>query len=315
MRPTDPTSSLAPTTDRPDESEGLAIARPSWLPPEQWPFALRRYDHPMPDGRRLAIHYTDEGTGPPLVLVHAGLWSFVWRDLIAQLRHRFRCVTLDLPGSGLSAGTARDVDLRTFTDVLDGLLDHRSVEGATMVVHDLGGVVGIVSAGRRPERVTGIVAVNSFAWPPDGLALRAMLGLMGSRSMTWTLGSARTIPRLSATGLGIGRHLDRDGRRAFRGAYRRRPAARSFHRAMRSARRSQALFAEADQALITSLADRPVLTVFGERNDPFGFADRWRERFPHASSWVVEGGNHFPMCDDPVGLAERVAAWYDATAG
>ena len=42
--------------------------------------------------------------------------------------------------------------------------------------------------------------------------------------------------------------------------------------------------------------------MFGEENDPFGFADRWHSIFPDATSWVVDGGNHFPMCDDPHGL-------------
>jgi haloalkane dehalogenase len=49
------------------------------------------------------IHDVDEGSGPTLLLVHAGpAWSFVYRDVILRLRERFRCVALDLPGSGLS---------------------------------------------------------------------------------------------------------------------------------------------------------------------------------------------------------------------
>ena len=61
----------------------------------------------------------------------------------------------------------------------------------------------------------------------------------------------------------------------------------------------------------TTLAHVPVLTVFGERNDPFGFADRWRSLFPQAESRVVPGGNHFPMCDAP----DEVAGWIRAWAG
>ena len=55
-----------------------------------------------------------------------------------------------------------------------------------------------------------------------------------------------------------------------------------------------------------------MFTVFGEKNDPFGFADRWRSMFPHARSWIVPAGNHFPMCDDPDGYASRLRDWHHA---
>ena len=106
------------------------IERPGWLPVAQWPFRLRRFDHRRADGTTLDLHYTDEGSGPVLVFVHAGLWSFIWRDVLAALRHEFRCITLDFPGAGLSGGDRRDVDLSTYPAVLDALLDHLEVDCA-----------------------------------------------------------------------------------------------------------------------------------------------------------------------------------------
>ena len=140
-----------------------------------WAFAIRRFEHTSPGGEPLAIHYTDEGEGPAPVFVHAGMWSFIWRDTIAELRSDFRCTTLDFPGAGLSAGKPADVDLETFPSIVNGLLDHLDVDAATFVVHDLGGAVGVVAAARRPERVYGLVVTNSFAWPADRRALKAML--------------------------------------------------------------------------------------------------------------------------------------------
>ena len=57
------------------------------------------------DGHR--IHYTDEGPagGPVLLFATAGAaWSFVYRDVIDALSDTFRCIALDVPGSGLSEG-------------------------------------------------------------------------------------------------------------------------------------------------------------------------------------------------------------------
>lgn len=286
------------------------IERPEWLDTDRWPFALRRHTITHGD-QELIVHVTDEGDGPTLVFVHAGMWSFVWRDAIEALRSRFRCISVDFPGSGLSDGEPADVDLTAFPALLDDVLDARGVERATFVVHDLGGVVGVHAAARRPGRLNGIVAVNTFAWRPDSRSLRVMLRVMGSRVVTGLIGTTRLVPRLTSTRAGVGRHLDRADRRAFFGPYRSRRAARSFHRAMRSARRSPQLFEAAEHLLATTFAERPVFTVFGEKNDPFGFAGRWRGIFPEATSWTVPGGNHFPMCDDPGGFARHLAAWHD----
>lgn len=304
MTTSNPNSAVASTGE---------LDRPDWLSPEQWPFTIRRYEHSRADGTPISLHYTDEGAGPVLVFVHAGMWSFVWRDAIAQLRSEFRCISLDFPGAGLSDGSAADIDLATYPTIVEGLLDHCGVNRATFVVHDLGGVVGVLAAAARAEEVTGLVVTNSFAWAPDRRTLKVMLRIMGSRTATLLLGSLRLVPRMTGTKMGVGRHYDEVDRRAFLGPYRRRRFARNFHRAMRSAVRSAAFFDDAGTALRTTLRDVPVLTVFGEKNDPFGFADRWRSMFPDATSWVVAGGNHFPMCDDPHGYVTHVRDWHHDT--
>ena len=49
------------------------------------------------------IHYVDEGSGRPLMLLHGNpTWSFLYRNVIIRLRDRFRCVAVVTPDSGLS---------------------------------------------------------------------------------------------------------------------------------------------------------------------------------------------------------------------
>ena len=74
------------------------IERPPWLPWSRYPFPTRFMDV---DGT--LVHYADEGAGPTLLFVSAGQWSFIFRDVILELRDRFRCLALDFPGCGLSA--------------------------------------------------------------------------------------------------------------------------------------------------------------------------------------------------------------------
>jgi hypothetical protein len=61
--------------------------RPSWLTPAAFPFESHFVDV---DGTK--IHYIDEGSGPALLFVSAGFWSFMFRDVILRLRSNFRCI-------------------------------------------------------------------------------------------------------------------------------------------------------------------------------------------------------------------------------
>jgi len=79
-----------------DQATTLA-EHPVWLPQPAFPFQSR-----FAEIEAKRVHYIDEGAGPALLLVSAGQWSFMFRDVILRLRHQFRCLTLDFPGSGLS---------------------------------------------------------------------------------------------------------------------------------------------------------------------------------------------------------------------
>ena len=69
------------------------------------------------------------------------------------------------------------------------------------------------------------------------------------------------------------------------------------------------LLEQIETALRTSLRDRPVLTTFGQHNDPLPFQPRWWELFPHAQQGAIAVGNHSPMNDDPHGVAVAIWSW------
>lgn len=281
------------------------LERPEWLPQAEWPFRLRGI---TVDGCRL--HVIDEGSGPVLLLVHAGMWSFVWRDLIVDLARNFRCVAIDFPGSGLTRAPAGyPIGLEQNSLLLEEFVDRLGLTDLTMVAHDLGGVIGLAWAARHPNLVSGLVLVNTFGWPPQP-ALRGMLALVGSEAMRALDMATNFLPRLTSGRFGVGRHLSRQARTAFLGPTRDRARRRTLHQLMRDASRSTRLLERIEIALRTTLRDRPVLTIFGQHNDPFRFQQRWSEIFPHARQVVVLHGNHFPMNDDPHGVAVAVRSWW-----
>jgi haloalkane dehalogenase len=117
------------------------------------------------------------------------------------------------------------------------------------------------------------------------------------------------VPQITATSFGVGRHLDESSRAAFRAGMGPR-GLRAFHDYLRDARHCDDLYRSIDRALTGPLAHVPLLTIFGERNDPLGFQKRWKELFPRAHQVVVSGGNHFPMCDAPDLVAQTIREWH-----
>ena len=253
----------------------------------------------------------DEGSGPVLLLVHAGMWSFVWRDLIVELSRDFRCVAVDFPGSGLTeAPDEYPVGLESNSRLLEEVVvDRLGLGDVTLVVHDVGGLIGLAVAARRPDLVRGLVLMNTFGWPPPRL-LKGMLRLMGSPLLRGLDTATNFVPRLTSGRFGVGRHLGRPARTGFLGPTQERARRRTFHQLMADASRSTRLLEPIETALQTSLADLPVLTIFGQYNDPLHFQARWRELFPHARQVVVPRGNHFPMNDDPLGVAAAIRSWW-----
>ena len=282
------------------EPSSTTVRRPDWFTEQQWPWPVRS----LAFGEH-TIAFTDVGSGPPLLLVHTGMWSFVWRDLVSELSTDFRCVTLDAPGTGLTSGSSV-VDVPQAARAITAVVESLDLTGLTLVFHDLGGPASLQAAAEWSDRVDRLVAVNTFGWRPEGALFRSMLALMGSRPMreldVWT----GWLPRLTSTRMGVGRHMDKSGRKTFRRGVDRR-GRRSFHRYMRSVRRHD--FASIDGA-VAELSDRPLLTIFGERNDPLGFQPRWAERFVRIEQVQVPKGNHFPMCDAPDLVASGIRRWH-----
>jgi haloalkane dehalogenase len=115
------------------------------------------------DGLRLA--HLDEGEGAPVVFFHGEpTWSFLWRKVIPPVRDAgFRCIAPDLAGFGRS-DKPTDLSFYTYdrhTELAASLLEDLDVSGATAVVHDWGGPIGLRLAIEQRERFDRIVILDT----------------------------------------------------------------------------------------------------------------------------------------------------------
>ena len=112
------------------------------------------------------LHYVNEGTGEPVVMVHGNpSWSFYYRNLVTALSENYQCIVPDHIGCGLSdKPDDKDYEytLKNRIDDLEALLDSLAIkEKITLVVHDWGGMIGMGYAARYPERIKRLVILNT----------------------------------------------------------------------------------------------------------------------------------------------------------
>jgi haloalkane dehalogenase len=262
------------------------------------------------------LHYIDEGDGPPLLLLTGGVvWSFIFRDVITRLRSDFRCIAVDLPGAGLSvpATPAWQQTILAHAHVVEAFIDALGLEPVTLVGHDLGGPVGLGVAARRPDLFRAFVFSDMFGFPLDEFAdLVAELRRFSGSAAARLNRAFNVVARFTATRAGIGRHLDRAGRKAFLGPYRDRDVRTNGIALLRDALEADAYLQQLERALQTALAAHPVLLVYGEK-DPArvaGFPERFRRIFPDAPLEIVAGAHHFPHADDPDAVAAAIRQWW-----
>jgi haloalkane dehalogenase len=125
-----------------------------------FPWAARYRDV---DGLRLA--HVDEGDGPPVVFWHGEpTWSYLWRKVAPPvLEAGHRVILPDLAGFGRSD---KPMDPAWYsydrhTALAARLAEHLDLRGATFVMHDWGGPIGLRVAVELAERVDRLVLMDT----------------------------------------------------------------------------------------------------------------------------------------------------------
>ena len=127
------------------------------------------------DGLRL--HYLEAGAGTPVLLLHG--WptsSFLYRNVAPHLAAGHRVLALALPGFGRSDKPLdASYSFRFFDRTLTGFLDALDIPATGLVVHDLGGPVGLHWMVHNPGRVTALGLLNTLIYPRPSMAVVAFI--------------------------------------------------------------------------------------------------------------------------------------------
>jgi pimeloyl-ACP methyl ester carboxylesterase len=116
-------------------------------------------------GGKLKLHYLDYGTegGKPMLCVHGGAAHGHWFDFIASaFTPEYHVRALDLRGHGDSdRADPPEYDYRDYASDVANFVEALDLRDFTLVGHSMGGIVSVVYAAMKPERLGRVVIVDS----------------------------------------------------------------------------------------------------------------------------------------------------------
>ena len=262
------------------------------------------------DGAR--VHYVDEGSGPPLLLLHGNpTWSYLYRDVIAGLRDRFRCIAPDLPGFGLSrAARGYGFTAAEHAAVVERFVGALDLRDVTMTVQDWGGPIGFGAATRMPERFRAFVILNTWAWPKSDPATQVFARFLGGPVGHVLIMHHNAFVERILPG-GVKRHELSDAvMEAYRHPFPTVESRRPTWVFPREILRALPFLAEVERGL-ERLRDRPALIVWPTADPAFRTRERerWEQLFPDHTTHLVEGASHYVQEEAPEEIVAAVRDW------
>jgi pimeloyl-ACP methyl ester carboxylesterase len=116
------------------------------------------------------IFYREAGpTDAPVLLLMHGFpsSSFMFRNLIDRLKHRYHIIAPDYPGFGHSSVPSIDSFEYSFdklSRVMEQFVDKLGIRSFSMYIQDYGAPIGLRLVTRRPELLQGLIVQNGNAY-------------------------------------------------------------------------------------------------------------------------------------------------------
>jgi len=144
----------------------------------------------MPEISRngVRICFDDVGSGPPVVLGHSLLCSGeMWGPQLPVLAESYRVINVDQRGHGRSGHLTEPFDLYEMVADVVAVLDELGIDQAVWAGLSIGGMVAMRAAISVPNRVSGLILVDTHAGAETGYkkfkyrAMGAGAKLLGTR--------------------------------------------------------------------------------------------------------------------------------------
>ena len=116
------------------------------------------------------IAYQEMGQGTPLLLIHGiPTNKFLWRNVMPKLASKYRVIAPDLLNFGESDMPSNtDVSINAQCRIMCKFMEELGISKVNIAAHDIGGGVAQLMAVNQPDKVNGLVLIDSVcfdSWP------------------------------------------------------------------------------------------------------------------------------------------------------
>jgi pimeloyl-ACP methyl ester carboxylesterase len=133
------------------------------------------------------LHYKVEGTGEPAVFIQGvGVHGDGWLPQTQELKAKFRCVTFDNRGMGLSQPSGCALTVAQMAEDALTVMDSVGIDSAHLAGHSLGGAVALETALLARDRVRSLALLCTSARGSDATRPTPKMVWLGLRSRVGT---------------------------------------------------------------------------------------------------------------------------------
>ena len=101
------------------------------------------------------------GTGPHLCFLHGFCEdSSIWDKLVDELKAKYTCLTIDIPGFGKSS-SLRMPSIPEVAIQINALLQHENIQICTLFGHSMGGYVAAEYLSQFPDQLSAVGFIHS----------------------------------------------------------------------------------------------------------------------------------------------------------
>ncbi len=258
---------------------------------------------PVIDANGEKLAYVEEGDGPALLFIHSlGSNTYMWREQIAALKDRFRCIAFDCRGHGGSSYNGEFTVAGVAADHKAGL-DALGVEACHMLGLSMGGMIALDMNARWPDLARSLIIADSFARPRDGAedriyATQEAVAYLSMKEFGNQYAGDRLLPTTPFDKLDeLADAIARVPPKAYVDTVR-------------------AVFT-ADYTDALGKVSVPTLVLIGADDDatPLPESEFMVERIAGAELKTIQGAGHLSNIDQPAAFNAAIAEFLDAQAG
>lgn len=114
------------------------------------------------DYKNCNIHFTVEGKGEPIILLHGFLETTdMWKEITPELTKTHQIVSIDLLGHGKTECLGYVHTMEAMAEAVLAVLNHLGITKAHFIGHSMGAYVALALAEKEPQLFNGLCLMNS----------------------------------------------------------------------------------------------------------------------------------------------------------